>query len=98
MRRTPLRRVGKIGRANLKANQKIKELGLPDYCEMRLEGCLGNWPMTNAHRHKRSWYKGDVELLSDYKQVVRACTICHGKTEHDRELNDEVFDRLRGEE
>lgn len=98
LKRTPLRKVGKTGRANLAANKKIRELELPSYCEMKLEGCHGGLFLTNAHRHKRAWYKGDVALLSNYKQVVRACVGCHDTTEHNRELNDQVFLRLRGEE
>lgn len=99
LKRTKLRVVGKIGRANLEANKKIKVmLAGVERCEMRLLGCLDRMFLTNAHRHKRAWYKGDVELLSDYRQVVRACVNCHDRTEHDRELNDEVFLKLRGNE
>ena len=99
MKRTPLKRIGKVGRANLEANKRLNEMFKNQTtCEMRLDGCLGTWPLQKAHRHKRSWYKGDVEKLSDYKQVVIACQHCHELTEHNRELNNEVFIRLRGEE
>lgn len=99
MRRTPLRKVGRIGRANIDANKRLKEVlaGIHS-CEMNLNGCTGTWPLQRAHRHKRSWYKGDVAKLSDYKQVVIACEWCHEMTENNRPLNDKVFLRLRGPE
>jgi len=100
LKRTPLRRVGKVGRANLQANKKLKDvLSGIDRCEVReSEDCLDGMYLTNAHRHKRAWYQGDVELLSDWKQVVKACVNCHDAIEHDAELTEEVFMRLRGEE
>lgn len=99
MKRTPLKRIGKQGRRNLKANRILNEkLGHINYCEARLEGCLGSMFLQKAHRHKRSWYYKQPELLSDVKQVVIMCQNCHDKTEHNRELNREVFERLRGEE
>lgn len=99
LRKTPLRRVGKVGNANLEANKRLKNvLGHINQCEMRLDGCLVSWPLQFAHRHKRSWYKGDVDKLSDPKQVIVACQNCHEKTEFNRELNDQVFQELRGDE
>lgn len=99
VKRTPLRRVGRIGTANMLANKRLRaSLGHIGTCEMRLEGCLISWPLQFAHRHKRSWYKGDLEKLSNTKQVIVACQSCHNKTEYNRELNDEVFNKIRGEE
>lgn len=97
LKKTPLRKVGRVGKANLEANKRLKDVlqGIVT-CEMKLEGCMGGFTLQNAHRHKRAWYKGEVELLSDYKQVVKACTICHELTEYNRELNREVFNKLRG--
>ncbi len=98
MKKSPLRRVGRVGRANIEANKILREkLGHIEYCEMKLEGCLGNWLLQFAHRHKRLYYKGDVEKLSDTNEVVVACQNCHQKTEFNRELNDQVFNRLRGD-
>lgn len=96
-----LRKIGKIGRANIQANKKLKELFLDKgtgYCEMRLEGCLMNWPLQFCHRHRRQWYKGDVKKLSDYKQVVIGCQNCHEKIDRNQELLEEVFKKLRGDE
>lgn len=99
MKRTRIRKVGKVGQANQAANRllKIKLRGL-DYCEIMLEGCLFNWPLQFCHRHKRAWYKGDVNKLSDRRQVVVGCQNCHERIEHNAELTEQVFTRLRGEE
>lgn len=99
LKRTRLRVVGKIGKANLKANKRLKKiLEEINYCEIRKEGCLGGMYLTNAHRHKRSWYHGDVDLLSSYIQVIRACVKCHDTIEHDKELTEKTFMELRGDE
>lgn len=92
-----MRKIGKIGRANIEANKRIKEhveLCSINYCEMRLPGCMVTWPLQIAHRHKRAWYKGDVDKLSDRNEWLIACDACHRATEWNRELNDEVFNRL----
>ncbi len=97
MRRTPLRKVGPIGEANREARQRIatiaEEKGL-NYCEIAFLECE-NWPLAPAHRHKRSWYQGDVELLSDFDQWVAACQSCHNAIEHSAEKTERVFNRLR---
>ena len=99
MKRTSINKVGPVGRANLAANKKLKDvLSDIDSCEIQLHECLGSFTMANAHRHKRSWYQGDVELLSDRNQVVKACVSCHDKIEFDSELTEKVFLRLRGVE
>ena len=98
LKRTPLRKVGKVGNANREARSTIadicEEKGL-NFCEIRLDGCMGNWPLAPAHRHKRAWYKGDAILLADYNQWVVACQICHDQIEHNAELTEEVFKKLR---
>jgi len=101
MKRTPLKRIGKVGRANAEARAiiaaKAEELELI-HCEAQLVNCLWSWPLAPAHRHKRAWYKGDVALLSDYKQWIAACQNCHDQLEVDPELTETVFLRLRGQE
>lgn len=96
-----IRRVGKIGKINGKARQKIAEISRErnlKECELKLEGCTKNWPLAPAHRHKRAWYKGDVDLLADPKQWVCACQVCHDQIEHDAELTEKMFMDLRGPE
>ena len=94
-RNTPLRKVGKIGKANLKANKIIREQEKPEYCEVSLPDCARGLFLTIAHRHKRAWYKGDSELLSDKNQWIVACVNCHDKIEHNQKLTEEVFNYLR---
>jgi hypothetical protein len=68
-------------------------------CELRLPGCKNYMFLGFAHRHKRRWYKGkDPSLLDDFNQTVLACQPCHEKIEYDKELTQEMFMRLRGEE
>lgn len=98
MKRTALRKVGKIGSVNLEARKKIailaEELGL-NYCEIGLQRCLVTSFLAPAHRHKRAFYKGNVELLADYEQWVAACQNCHNQIEHDKELTERFFNKLR---
>lgn len=97
-RGSSLKRVGTIGKANLKANQIIREyleMHPIHHCEIMFVGCLGNMFLQVAHKHKRAWYKGDVEKLSDPDEWVCACDFCHNAIEHDKELTDQVFARLR---
>ncbi len=96
-----IRKVGKVGKANLTARALIadyaKKMNLTK-CEIGLEGCTGSWPVAPAHRHKRAWYKGDAVLLAHPKQWIVACQCCHDQIEFDAELTEEVFTRLRGAE
>lgn len=97
----PMRKIGKVGRANLAANKKIKlhiDESLLQNCEIGFEGCLKNFALTIAHRHKRAWYKGDADLLSNPKQWVIGCVCCHDAIEHDKELTEKTFNKLRGPE
>ncbi len=93
-----MRKIGKVGRANIKARQIIAEisedLGL-NFCEIRFDECLGGSFLAPAHKEKRGFYQGDVERLSDYKEWVAACVNCHNEIEHNRELTLETFKRLR---
>ncbi|MCK6462853.1 MAG: hypothetical protein L6Q29_03500 [Candidatus Pacebacteria bacterium] len=101
MKRTPLRKIGKIGKVNIQANKRLKELffikGVRN-CEIRLENCTLTWPLQYCHRHRRNWYKGDVEKLSDYKQVIIGCQNCHDAIDSNDELLKKVFQKLRGDD
>ena len=98
MKRSYIKKVGKVGKANQQARKRIAEVaeehGL-NYCEIKLPGCTGSWPLAPAHREKRAWYKGDIELLSDYNEWVSACVVCHDQIEHNKKLTEEIFERLR---
>ena len=99
MKRTRLNKIGKQGKRNLDANKKIAELWMYhsiDYCEADfLHECCPF--LTNAHRHKRSWYYSQPELLYSYSQVARLCTVAHATIEVDADMTEELFIRLRGE-
>lgn len=98
MKRTPLRKIGKVGVANLEARKRIatlaEELGL-NYCEIGLPGCLVTSFLAPAHRRKRNFYKGNVELLAAYENWICACQNCHAKIEVDKELTERFFNTLR---
>lgn len=101
LKRKTMKKVGKVGKANKNSRDIIakicEEKGL-NYCEIRFNKdvvCLGNWPLAPAHLHKRAWYKGNVELLADFSQWVVACQVCHDQIEHDAELTEKVFKKLR---
>lgn len=102
MKRSPLKKVGAAGKANMLARKKIaetaEEKGL-NYCEVQLDGCTHTWPLAPAHRHRRNHYNGDVELMADYNEWVSCCSSCHqnldARTEEAWKLTEEVFSRLR---
>lgn len=97
--------IGKIGLANREARKRIaiiaENKGL-NRCEIGMDGCTKYIFLAPAHRHKRDWYKGSVEKLSDFKQWVCGCQHCHEildrRTEESKKLTEEVFMRLRGKE
>lgn len=98
MKRTPLNRIGKIGRANITARARIAEISEARnlrHCEIGLEGCLGGLYLAPAHKHKRGWYHGDAELLADENEWVCACISCHLIIENDPALTEKVFSKLR---
>ena len=102
MQRSYIKKSGKIAQANTKARkiiaEKCQELEL-NYCEIAFNKdvqCLGTSFLAPAHKHKRAWYKGDVELLADYNEWVAACQNCHNHMEFNPKLTEEVFERLRG--
>lgn len=105
LKRTPLKKKGKTGEANLNANKIIRRIlegGDVGYCQIQLEGCMGNWPLQVVHRHPRAWYKGSVELLSSQRQWIIGCQKCHEqldrRTDESKALTEEVFMRIRGGE
>jgi len=106
--RKNIRKIGKVGKANIASRKEIAkkaeamkltscEVG-PVLLKYGINVCTYDWPLAPAHRHKRSWYKGDAEKLSDAKQWVCACQSCHDAIEFDAQLTEEVFMKLRGPE
>ena len=94
-----MRRIGKIGKRNIKANRALKEAFQEDgieWCEL----CGSNVNLTFAHYKKRVEYrrKDKQHLLSDKRNVLLLCVKCHDKIEVSRDLTRKAFKRLRGKE
>lgn len=101
LKRTTMKKVGKTGQANKYSRDLIAQIAEKNQmttCEIQLIDCMRSWPLAPAHRHKRAWYKGDVDKLADPKQWVTACVVCHDQIEHNASLTEEVFMKLRGPE
>ena len=95
MKKTPLKRIGKRGKINQEYKKLLKELPLPNYCEARISpNCTSPLFLTPAHRKKRLEYKTAQEL-ADYNEIIVACSTCHDMMEHNKDLTEEVFSRLR---
>lgn len=97
MRKTLIRQ-GKVSKNNALARKRIAEIaeekGL-DRCELGLPGCLEYYTLAPAHRHRREWYRADVDKLSDYNEFLCLCQKCHEKIDADENYKQEVFDKLR---
>lgn len=93
-----LKRVGKIGRRNLEANKRLKELYEEKdirQCELRFHGCMVNNYLTFAHKKKRVEYLSNPDGLSDFNETILACVHCHDKIEVSRKLTQSMFEILR---
>jgi len=95
-----IKQIGKIGKRNIAANKIIKKLFMDKgiyYCELKLTCCTGGGD-TFAHRHKRHYYRGQMDKLSDFTQVALSCIACHQMIEKSKCLTEAAFMRLRGKE
>jgi 5-methylcytosine-specific restriction endonuclease McrA len=81
---------------NKKANRELEKLWIDkDITVCEVSGCT-NMNLTNAHRHKRVWYRGKPDhLLWDYEQVARICSNCHQKLEKDKTATEALFNKIR---
>ena len=99
MERTPLKRIGRIGRINMAANKKLykiyAEKGI-DSCEAKLDGCMGSFSLSFHHRKKRVEYYKCPEKLAWLSETIRVCPACHELLERDSALSDNTFKKLRG--
>lgn len=93
-----MKKIGRIGKINIEANrilkQKFLEAGITT-CEAKLHSCMTNFALSFAHKHKRVWYKGNLELLSSMNEVILTCASCHATLEIDQELTEKTFKKLR---
>jgi len=63
-------------------------------CELRFKGCFVGFFLAFAHKKKRRDYSS-LEELTEFNEVIVACQHCHNIIEHDRELTEKEFRRLR---
>lgn len=95
-----INKIGKIGKLNLKANKKLKEL----YQKIgitRCELCGTDQWLSFAHRHLRHDYRGKEldEGLASYNQTLLLCVPkCHAEIEGDKEKTEDLFMKLRGDD
>jgi len=93
-----MKKIGKIGKINIKANKKLKQIyaykGISS-CEIQLKGCMGIFGLSFAHKHKRVWYYDRPELLGSFNETLMACAFCHSRLEDDPKLTIATFKRLR---
>lgn len=93
-----MKKIGKIGRINLEANKILKKIYVEKgilTCELKLSGCWKDNALGFAHREKRWKYIKNPEKLSEFKETLLACNPCHDKIEHNKNLTEEFFKRLR---
>jgi hypothetical protein len=102
MKRTPIKKTGKIGRINREANRRLKVIYMKKgitCCEVNLPGCLFTWARSWHHRYPRQdYYDRDREKhianLADFKSTLLVCNNCHKQLQQDKELSEQYFDRV----
>ena len=90
--------MGRITEINKKSNEILKriyqEKGIIS-CELRFPGCWRSNHLGFAHKEKRRKYYSCPEKLSEFRETILACPVCHDAIEYDRELTISVFKKLR---
>lgn len=96
MKRSPLNKVGKIGKRNIDANKILKYI-YNDYGITRCELCGTDNMLSFAHKEKREWYRKEdrIPLLSSFQHTLLLCIPCHETIEYDKELTKKTFAELR---
>lgn len=108
MKRSYINKQGKVGRANAKANKildrEFRRIGT-EFCEVcPILHKLGHldWQCmqstTFAHRHERLDYRHNLDKLHDYNQVIKACIKAHKFIDENKDIREQVFLELRGED
>lgn len=75
-------------RKKLKKEYANKEITT---CELRFTSCTVSNFLSFAHKYKRN----DPRCTHDFNGTILACISCHSRIEYNRELTEEVFQRLR---
>ncbi len=60
-------------------------------CEARLQGCWYDNALSFAHKYKRN----DPRCAHTFEETLLLCIECHNKQEYNRELTEELFNKLR---
>ena len=95
MKRSPIRKIGKIGLRNKEAN-KINYAYFASIGVENCQLCGGSFGLAVAHKEKREWYRAFPELLHSPSHIKLLCVICHQRLD-DRSLttkkeSDAIFD------
>lgn len=97
-----MNKIGKVGKANIAANRKLKKMfgekGITT-CELAFPGCLWDYMLTFCHKEKREAYRGNLERLSAFEEVVLGCQHCHAilddRSKTTKKQSDAIFRKLR---
>ena len=88
------KRVKEWDRERAKLKKEYQEKGIAT-CEIKLEGCMREFSLSFAHKHKRVWYYDKPGLLGDFNETILACAYCHAEIEKDNQITEDVFNNLR---
>jgi len=77
-------------KARAKLKKEYEEKGITQ-CELRFNGCWMDNTLSFAHRYKRN----DPRCEHTFNGTLLVCIPCHNVIEYNRELTEEVFERLR---
>jgi hypothetical protein len=97
-----MKRIGKIGKANISANKKLKEIyqqkGITR-CEIGFQGCLGGYMLSFCHKDRRDAYRSNLERLGAFEETILGCQSCHSilddRSKTTKKESDNIFKRLR---
>jgi len=98
MKKTRLKKEGKIGKINREANKTLRQIywekGITT-CEAHLKGCMKDFGLSWHHRHKRVNYRKNPDGLSKFNETILVCSHCHQEAEKSRALTEKLFKQLR---
>ena len=88
--------LGKAGKRTLKRRAVNKRLvrmfveqGLPEVCEIKLEGCQRTWALSWAHSKKGR----DIVTEDDWEEAALSCQHCHFELDN-RMSKEEMYTKV----